>query len=78
LIVNFGDDELLSLGPVVRHVVVRRAKVRSAPLLGDNIVGKLDADAELIGLVVEGAEVEGDLRWLLIGNNRYVHLSVLG
>ena len=70
-------DELAALGPVVRHVAVKVANVRSAPELGDNVVGKTTAGGEVIGFVVEGAEVDGDRRWLLVGEGRYIHMSVL-
>jgi len=70
-------NELAGLGPVVRHVAAAVANVRSAPALGKNIVAKTTAGQELVGLVVEGAAVDGDRRWLQIGEDRFVHFSVV-
>jgi hypothetical protein len=73
-----SDDQLAGLGPIVRHVSVRVANVRSSPWrAASNIVRKIGAGVELVGVEVEGEEVDGDRRWLMIANAEYVHGSVV-
>jgi hypothetical protein len=66
-------------GPPVqsRVVAVEVANVRSAPELGNNIVGKKYRGQPVGGLLVEGGAVGGDARWLKLGERRYMHVSVL-
>ncbi|MBK9709723.1 MAG: glucosaminidase domain-containing protein [Kouleothrix sp.] len=65
------------LGPVSKVVAVTTANVRSSAALGNNVVAKKHRGDVVTGLVVEGASVEGDTRWLQIAADRYMHLSVL-
>ncbi len=65
------------LGPVSRVVAVDGARVRSAPTLGNNVVGSKNKGTPVGGLLVEGAPVAGSTEWLQLRDGQYMHTSVL-
>ena len=65
------------LGPVSLVVAVDGARVRCAPAIARNIVELKARGTVVTGLVVAGAAVQGDTRWLQLAADRYIHLSVL-